>query len=628
MNEPTQTGKKPKKILKKAILIASIIFIVLVALVGYSYYKSAKTIKTSIDIIKIETQNLQQAAPKQDFIQAKKSLAKIEENVKIVQSEVASLNLPKVLPIIKDEIKAVENLVDSTATVLSSAQQLVDIGAEMYKDLGIAGKTFQELEINKLDSNQKGNIVVAIRQTAPVLLEIKEEVDKISDNIDVLLNSPWAKYLNDDIISKIEKITSAQKIFDFAALVSGYLPELVGYPNQANYLILLQNNTEMRPTGGFIGTYCLLQMKDSKIEKLFIDDVYNLDKTVKKTLFVDPPWQLEKWNDTSQWFLRDANWSPDFPTSGKKAQWFYLQESGSDLDFNATIAITPNFISDLIKLTGPITAHGITFDHANFVDLLEYRVEMEFRELGIPMSERKAVISELSEKLQDKLDSLPKEKWLDLANTLQKNLDEKHILLFFNDKDLQNIAKERGWAGEIRSSEGDYLMVVDANIGSLKTDSVMDKTIKYDLRKEQSSTGDEYLVGKVTLTYTNNGKFAWNLTRYRDYARIYVPQGSELIHAKGMMANDRTKEVGKVYTEEEFGKTVFGAFISIEPKETKKLIFEYKLPNYIKEQMDKGNYNLLAQKQPGTVGHPFEFSFNEENFQTNLREDEMVYYKR
>ncbi|MFH1564868.1 MAG: DUF4012 domain-containing protein [bacterium] len=625
MNNPNQPPNQ-KTAKKKIILFGAVVLILLISIVGYSYYTSAKKIKTSADIIKTEIQNLQTAAKSQDFVQAKKSLATIEQNVNIVKKEIDGLNLAKVLPIVKDEIQATQNLINSTATVLSSAQRLVDIGAEMYKDLGIEGKTYKELDLGKLSGDQKGNIVVAIREAAPVLKDIKTEVDKASQDVDVLLNSPFAKYAGKDVILKIKKLTETKKLFDFAALASDYIPELIGYPNQANYLILLQNNTELRPTGGFIGTYALLQIKDSKVDNLFIDDVYNLDKTARERLFINPPWQLAKWNDTTQWFLRDANWSPNFPTSAEKVEWFYNQESQKDLDFTGIIAITPDVVSDILDLVGPITTHGITFTGENLIDVLEYRVEMEFRELGIPMAERKAVISDLADELQNRLENLPKEKWLDMANLLKQNLDEKHILLFFNDKNLQSIASESKWTGEIRPTDSDYLMVVDSNIGSLKTDSVMDKSIKYEMRREKSESGDEYLVGKVTLTYTNNGKFAWNLTRYRDFVRVYAPQGAELITAEGVMENDRSNEIGKVYIEDEFGKTVFGAFIAIEPKETRTLTIEYKLPTHIKDQIDQDKYNLLAQKQPGTAGHSLKVNFFGEDFKTDLSEDQMIYY--
>lgn len=625
MNNPNQIPKKTAK--KKLILFGAVVLILLISMIGYSYYRSAVKIKNSADAIKIEIQNLETAAKEQDFVQVKKSLAAIEENINIVKTEIKSMNLTKILPFVRNEISATQNLIGSTAVVLSSAQRLADIGAEMYKDLGIEGKTYKELEINKLTGDQKGNVVVALRQAAPILKEIKTEVDKASLDVGVLLNSPFAKYIGKDKISKIKKLVEIKKIFDFAALASDYIPQLIGYPNQANYLILLQNNTELRPTGGFIGTYALLQMKDAKLENLFIDDVYNLDKTSRERLFIDPPWQLQKWNNTNQWFLRDANWSPDFPTTAEQVELFYLQESQKDLDFTGIIAITPDVVSDLLDLVGPIAAHNITFTGENLIDVLEYRVEMEFKDLGIPMSERKIIISDLADELKNRLENLPKEKWLDAADLLKKNLDEKNILMFFNDENIQNIASENKWTGEMRPTDSDYLMVVDSNIGSLKTDSVMDKNIKYEMKRVKPENGNEYLVGKVILNYTNNGKFAWNLTRYRDYVRVYVPQGAELIAAEGMMANDRANKIGEIYTEDEFGKTVFGAFFAIEPQETKTLTFEYRLPSYIKNQLDKNEYALLAQKQPG-ANHLLEVDFEGEIFKTDLKEDEAIYYKK
>lgn len=612
---------------KKLVFFGSVILILLIFLISCSYYRSVKKIINSANIIKIEIHNLQTATKEQNFIQIKSGLAAIADNLNTVKREIESMSLIKMLPIAQNEIQATQNLFSSAIAILPNAQRLVDIGAEMYKDLGIEGKTYKELDIKKLNSNQRGNIIVSLRQTAPILKEIKSETDKAEQDIKILLNSRFIKYVDKNRIGEIEKFIKTKKIFDFLALASESVPDLIGYPNQANYLILLQNNTELRPTGGFIGTYAFLQLQDLKIEDLFIDDVYNLDKMAKERLFIDPPWQLAKWNDTTQWFLRDANWSPDFPTSAGEVEWFYLRESQKDLDFTGIVAITPNVISDILKLIGPITTHGITFTDENLIDVLEYRVEMEFKKLGIPMSERKTVISDLAKELQKRLENLPKEKWLDLANLLKKNLDEKHILLFFNDGNLQNIASENGWTGEIRPSGSDYLMVVDSNIGSLKTDSVMDKKIKYTIQKENLNGGKESLVGQVVLTYINNGKFAWNLTRYRNYVRIYAPQGSELLFADGMMANDRTKKVGEIYIENEFGKTVFGVFIAIEPKETKTLIIKYKLPDYIKDQLDQDKYRLLVQKQPGTFGHPLEVNFEGEYLKTDLREDRMIYYK-
>jgi len=138
----------------------------------------------------------------------------------------------------------------------------------------------------------------------------------------------------------------------------------------------------------------------------------------------------------------------------------------------------------------------------------------------------------------------------------------------------------------------------------------MDKKINYSFSSDASGK----LHAKVAITYKNDGTFTWKTTRYRTYTRIYVPQGSALVGGSGMMENDKildpARRTGKIDVGEEFGKTYFGAFISIEPGAEGTLSFEYILPDKIKNQIAGGLYKLLVQKQSGTPGHPLTLNLN------------------
>ena len=181
---------------------------------------------------------------------------------------------------------------------------------------------------------------------------------------------------------------------------------------------------------------------------------------------------------------------------------------------------------------------------------------------------------------------------------------EKHILVWSKNQELQTLINREGWGGEVISSAGDYLSVIDANLAGLKTDGVMDKKISYSFSPDALGN----LRAKVSITYKNNGTFTWKTTRYRTYTRIYVPTGSTLIRGSGMLENDKLSNPlgrpGKIDVGEEFGKTYFGAFISVEPGKEGTLSFEYTLPEKIKNQISQGLYNLLVQKQSGTIGLP------------------------
>jgi hypothetical protein len=165
----------------------------------------------------------------------------------------------------------------------------------------------------------------------------------------------------------------------------------------------------------------------------------------------------------------------------------------------------------------------------------------------------------------------------------------------------------------MRSSVGDYLMFVDANLAALKTDQYVKRGVTYQLAF--NNKGD--LIAKATMNYQNNGSFTWKSTRYRTYTRLYVPKGSKLINTVGSMSADKSVVPGKTDVFEDLGKTVFGAFISIEPGKSGSLSFEYQLPDSIKEMILNGNYDLLIQKQAGTTGHALSLGLN---FQDKIKD--------
>src|SRR3989344_28805 len=100
------------------------------------------------------------------------------------------------------------------------------------------------------------------------------------------------------------------------------------FPKIKKYLILFQNPSELRPTGGFPGTYGVVTFKDGKLQDLKVDDVYNLDGQLQELIV--PPIQLQ--HITPNWGMRDANWFIDFPTSARKITAFYKKESGYEVD--------------------------------------------------------------------------------------------------------------------------------------------------------------------------------------------------------------------------------------------------------------------------------------------------------
>lgn len=460
-------------------------------------------------------------------------------------------------------------------------------------------------KFNDLKPADKRAILKSFYEAAPEIQGAKAEIELAQTQMDQIdpdgLHPLLAQYVKDLKI----KLTDIKSILERAAVLSRTVPNLLGYPVERVYLFLLQNNNELRPSGGFIGTVGVLKVLDGEIKSFETRNVYELDINAEKKLTLAAPLPITKYMQVKNWYLRDANWSPDFPTAVGDVKKLFQAESvldGSPFKpekFDGVIAITPDVVRDFLKLSGAIEIKNFVFNSDNFTERLQYLVEVGYEEVGDEYGQRKNIIGLLSQELIRRFQMMKLSQWVDLLDILQKNLTEKQIVLNLTDTVLQDEIAQEGWIGAVQQTPVDYLMFVDANLAAFKTDEYMKRNINYQVL--QNEKGD--LIAQATMQYANTGTFTWKSTRYRTYTRLYVPAGSKLISYTGTMADDRTTKKGDVDVGDELGKTYFGAFIAIEPGKTGALSFTYQLPDYIKKIVLDGHYSLLVQKQIGTRGH-------------------------
>lgn len=515
---------------------------------------------------------------------------------------------------------AMNNALDAGLITSKAIQNLIGIASEFS---GLAEQSSHTL--NTLSSRQKKDILTTLHGAAPRLQGIKADLSLASYSIDQIPKSKYLSFINFRLRELNIKIKEIQDVIDKTIPVCNSLPQVLGLADQQTYLFLLQNNTEIRPTGGFIGTYGIVKVRDGSVTEWQTDNVYNLDEPNKELMHIEPPWPLKEYNAVNDWFMRDANWSPDWPTSAAQIEWFYNKEGGPERNINGIIAIDPDFIKPLLSITGPIIIEGVEFNEKNFTGELEYQVEKGYMRRGIEAGQRKEIIGRLGTVLLEKIYEMPIKDWPELWQTVKTSIDEKHVLAFFKNDELQQEVISQNWAGQLKQVRHDYLMLVDANLASLKTDSVMERSIHY--KVEENDNGD--LIGKAIITYQNTGEFSWLTTRYRTYARLYVPHGSELIQVTGFMRDSRSATTREgVETTTEHGKTVLGAFVSVEPGELRQLIFEYKLPDYVKEQYRADAYKLLIQKQAGTKGHKLNLDFSLKKRVKSVNTDLPFHYRQ
>ena len=375
---------------------------------------------------------------------------------------------------------------------------------------------------------------------------------------------------------------------------------LVGTQRPTSVLLLFLNNTELRPGGGFLGTYGLATIHHGELTSFATDDVYNLDKTVEGTLHVPPPEPFRQHHIVPWWYLRDANWSPDFAESSSTVLDFYRREGGVG-DPTVVIGFTPTLAAALLRVIGPVEINGTRFTAENIADELDYQVEKGYDEQGIPRPQRKAIITALSRAVIDRLMHRRFRDWGPIVTAVRTAIAERHLLASSSDAELQALFDRLAVTGRVRPLEvgEDGLLVVDANLGSLKSDPVVERSIRYAMIPDTSGYR-----GTVLIRYRNTGTFTWKTTRYRTYTRVYLPPGTTLIRSSGSMARERSNEPGIVDQGEELGRKWFGAFVSVEPGEERSLALEVRLAPSVTARIQHGSYVLRAQKQLGSVGTP------------------------
>ncbi len=346
------------------------------------------------------------------------------------------------------------------------------------------------------------------------------------------------------------------------------------------YLFLLQNNMELRPGGGFLGQYVVATVKNGEVVRFYFEDANLLDQRIK--VKIPPPYPLRRKLGLKKWKFRDSNFSPDFPTNVKQAKRFF-RYAGGNANFDGVFAINATVLNDVLKITGPISLSNgrYVYNSENAIDKLEEQVEKPylFNE-NLDTQNRKWIMKKLASELKNKL--LTVGNIGKLVEFSRDELNNKNIQLNFTNPDLQKAVEEVGWAGEVNKNwDGDYLMLVDANLGALKSDAFVKRSLNYsvDLTTEVPTAVVDY---KYNHTATHGD---WRTSDYHSYIRLYSPKGSVL-----------TKRVMVSYpiTREEFNKTYFGVLFDALMNRETTAHFEYNLPTSVKD-----DYKLLIQKQSG-----------------------------
>ena len=397
-------------------------------------------------------------------------------------------------------------------------------------------------------------------------------------------------------------------------------PDLLGFTRPHTYLVLALNEDELRPGGGFITGAGEVRIEAGRVVTMTFRDSYAVDDF--SLPYPDPPDALRRVMAIDLWVFRDSNWSPDFPTAARQA--IELYRPGYPVQVDGVVALDQHAVQALVGALGSIAVPGekalVTGD--NIIAFIHNAWAPEDGRLDRQWwAQRKSFMGPLAQAAFQRVQSGQVD-WSALAQTVMGLLDEKHLLAYLDDTSAAAALAERGWDGALHQTAGDFLMVVDANLGYNKVNARVKQSLDYQVDLHATPPRVD-----LTLTYTHTGVssrpcvpevrydvvYDQMMDRcYWDYLRLYVPQDTRLLDATriplpGDLIYSGEAQSGEVTVAPaaEGPWTELGVLNLLRPSAVQTRFFALALPDSVVQwQGDEGSYTLHVQKQPGTDGYP------------------------
>ncbi len=486
-------------------------------------------------------------------------------------------------------VAAAISLIPSTEKTATTARALVDIGEDVSRASTLLAKGMDDVSAAQaLSVTDRLAIMVAYIEEA---LPEMEDAAAASQRIDLAV---VPSDMHDRVAKMVDLLPVLAQSFGEVVTHADALSTLLGAGEKHTYMVVFQNNTELRATGGFMGSFAEVSFDNGAITDMRIPGggTYDVQGQLQEFVAAPGPLQLVR----ARWEFQDANWFPDFPTSARKMLWFYESAGGPSVD--GVLAINAEVLERLLTVLGPITLEdGTTLNAENVLFEMQKEAEINYdKETNQP----KAIVGNLTQHIFDALAQANAQTLLQVASVFVDSLNERDMQVYFSDNELQSTMKALGWTGEMRQASDDYLMVVHTNIGGGKTDSVLKRDVTVDTTIAEDGT----LENTVTLTQTHLGMAhaLFTGTNNVDYVRLYIPKGSTFITGTGFEApastdfqtaeyplaidEDLSLEMQNVSKDpitqtdiwDEQGKTVLGNWIQTAPGETQTVSFTYRLP--------------------------------------------------
>jgi hypothetical protein len=410
------------------------------------------------------------------------------------------------------------------------------------------------------------------------------------------------------IVDLPKQIVQAQTMVRELKLISDAMTVFLGKDQLRNYLLVFQNDSELRPSGGFMGSVAEIRFLNGKIHSIYVPPGGPYDLKSQLTARVQAPLPMHLINPL--WQFQDANWHADFSKTANSINWFWSKSGQPTLD--GIVAVNASFMEKILSVIGPVEMpeYGKTITAENFYLETQKAVELEYDKTE---NAPKKFIGDMFDKILENTKNLSKEQWLMLAAISSEALDTKNIQIAMFNQDEEALIDQFGWGGSFKQTEGDFLAIVGANIAGQKTDLVVKESVLH----EVTIDFDGSITNKVLLNRNHEGvkNELFYGVRNVQYVRFYLPKGSEVLDAQGFLpppenlfkkplptdpkdelleSIESTQKSGPNTTviTTEGNHTVVGGWLQLDPGRSQDVMVSYRLPFNIQDILRNLNSDM------------------------------------
>ena len=628
----TLTPKRRFHFSKKFVVITSVVLILFLSVagavgaVGLHTYTIANNLKTQAMEAMVVGQGLKDQLKNQNLPGAEATMVDLQNRLTSMKTEYERLSFYQKVPIAKDYYADGLHAFAAGEAGMRAGLKSVDAIVPYADVLGFSGQGSFE---GGTAENRIKLLLETLDKVTPVIDDITTELKTVESELAQIdpnrYPEKFQEYEVRNLITQAKSLSTVAvaAVTEFRPVIE-VLPEIAGSDSRKKYLVIFQNDNELRPTGGFMTAYAVMFVEKGVVTPEKSDDIYELDKKFKKNIPIPPI--LGKYLTSEKRFnLRDMNIDPDFKNSMDTFYEHYKEVPGEPANIDGIISVDTTVLSDLVKILGPVEVPGYgTFTAENdprcdCPQIIYVLSEIVDRPTPYLREDRKGIIAPMMQGILQKAYAAPNELWPQLFDTAWKKIEARSVQFYMFNEEYQAAAEKINAAGRLNPvKEGhDYIAVVDANLGGAKSNLFVEQSAKLVVSPPENGQ----IKNTLTLTYKNNrkgdncnleaGQLCLNAV-LRDWMRVYVPEGATLTNITGIKDGSRKESTAN-------GFTIFEGEFNLAPLSQSTVQLEYTVP-YTDDKM----YRLQLRKQAGTDPAKYLIDINGHEEEVILDKDKTI----